>query len=154
MLVCMIGLMFAAGQIICSNNLVKTIFYSPDFLTRYLVEDDAPIFSTLSVLIRFFSCVLILYFDISFPFLNFSESDCSMRIAYRSIWAEILAIRLIAFDDMENGGLYILIPSLYRQLCRHYSDNGLGYTVFEQKPLPFFQILCRGIESGAISQIF
>ena len=49
-------------------------------------------------------------------------TDCSMRIAYRSIWDEILAIRLIAFDDIVNGGLYILIPSLYRQLFRRYSD--------------------------------
>ena len=47
-------------------------------------------------------------------FRNLSESLCSIRIEYLSIWAEISAMRLMAFEETVKGGVYIyprVIPS-------------------------------------------
>lgn len=47
-------------------------------------------------------------------FRNLSESLCSILIEYLSIWAEISAMRLMAFEETVKGGVYIyprVIPS-------------------------------------------
>lgn len=47
-------------------------------------------------------------------FRNLNESLCSILIEYLSIWAEISAMRLMAFEETVKGGVYIyprVIPS-------------------------------------------
>ena len=40
-------------------------------------------------------------------FRNNRESSCSIRIAYRSTCADILAMRWIAWEDIVKGGVYM-----------------------------------------------
>lgn len=59
-------------------------------------------------------------------FRNLSESLCSIRIEYLSIWAEISAMRLMAFEETVKGGVYIYprvipskLPDVVETLFRH-----------------------------------
>ena len=85
-----------------------------------------------------------------------SSAPLSGRMTFESLpWNGNL---VITFTERICGTghesiLLTYIPN-YPEGSEVHSDGGLGYTVFEQKPLPFFQILCRDIESGAIAYIF
>lgn len=51
-----------------------------------------------------------------------NSSDCSIRMAYRSIVEAISAIRLIASDETVNGGIYILpIFIMFETACTYFS---------------------------------